>query len=121
MSARKILSAPLAGAVFTALIAVSMSTPVLAADVERQSVDVRSTGLDLTTDAGASAFEHRIISAAYSVCGRAVTVPLDAHARFVACRDAAVADALPQAQAAIAAARGNRENAMNSGSTQTAQ
>ncbi len=95
-----------------------LTTPaVMAADVEQTSVAVSSAGLDLATDAGAAAFRQRIAAAARQVCGPARPTPLADHDRYVACRNAAMADATPRVDAEIAAAHLGHGEAMNGAGT----
>jgi UrcA family protein len=69
--------------------------PALAEPVSPQNVSiVRTADLDLTSKAGRSALDHRLVTAAYDVCGTASDVDLAAKNQVRACR----ADVLAKAR-----------------------
>ena len=69
--------------------------PALAEPVSPQNVSiVRTADLDLTSKAGRSALDHRLVTAAYDVCGTASDVDLAGKNQVRACR----ADVLAKAR-----------------------
>jgi UrcA family protein len=94
--------------------ATAITSPARAADFSTQSIKIHYRDLDLTTDAGAAALKQRIARAAAEIC-RPVNGPtLHDHARYNACRTAAIASASPQMNTVIASARSSdRRYAMN--------
>jgi UrcA family protein len=98
-----------------ALAAALVSVPAFAAPVaDGMSTTVHFADLDLTTDAGATALHRRITHAARAVCGGDVDQrDLTAVRITQACRQVAMANAEPQAQLALAAARNGRQMAAN--------
>lgn len=72
------------------------AAPALAEPVGEANVSiVRTVDLDLTTEAGRSALDHRLVVAAYDVCGTASDVDLVGKNKARACR----ADVLAKARA----------------------
>ena len=71
-------------------------TPALAEPVSQQNVSIVSTAdLDLNSKAGRTALDHRLVTAAYEVCGTASDVDLAGKNEVRACR----ADVLAKARA----------------------
>ncbi len=72
------------------------AVPALAAPAPAQNVSIVQTGdLDLTTNAGRQALDHRLVTAAYEVCGTASDVDLVGQNKARECR----ADVLASARA----------------------
>ena len=70
--------------------------PALAETASAQNVSiVRTADLDLTSKAGRNALDHRLVTAAYEVCGSASDVDLAGKNEVRACR----ADVLAKARA----------------------
>ena len=70
--------------------------PALAETASTQNVSiVRTADLDLTSKAGRNALDHRLVTAAYEVCGSASDVDLAGKNEVRACR----ADVLAKARA----------------------
>ncbi len=90
-----------------ALAGAIISTPAYAAiSGEARSVSVRIADLDLASAAGQAALTRRIGHAATLVCGRPDARDLVAVRYSGACRTAAIADAMPQVQLALAGTKG---------------
>lgn len=69
----------------------ALAQPAPGADV---NVTIVSTAdLDLSTDAGKRALDHRLVNAAREVCGTASDVDLAGQNKARACREAVLADA----------------------------
>jgi UrcA family protein len=81
--------------------------------VETHSLAVRYDDLDLRTAAGVAAFQARIARAAAAVCGPVDHRSLREIGRYDACRDAAIHDAGPKLDMAIALAKGGPRYALN--------
>ena len=64
---------------------------------------VRTADLDLSTQAGRSALDHRLVNAAVEVCGEAADVDLAGRNSVRQCRHDVLADARAKAGQAIAA------------------
>jgi UrcA family protein len=77
------------------------------------SVSISYRDLDLGTDAGARALDHRVRIAAEEVCGYADPRSLSAMRPVLACRKIAMKSAAPQVEVALAAARSGRALAAN--------
>ena len=82
-----------------ATVAVIKAAPLLAEPVTGQNVTIVSTaGIDLSSAAGRSELDHRLINAAYEVCGTASDADLVGKNRASECRK----DVLSEARAATA-------------------
>lgn len=82
------------------------AVPAMAEPLPAQNVSiVRTADLDLTSKAGRAALDHRIVNAAYELCGTASDVDLVGQNAVRACRS----DVLAKARAASAqlASRGS--------------
>lgn len=66
---------------------------------------VRTADLDLSTDRGQQELDHRIVRAAYEVCGEASDVDLEGKNNVRQCRADTIASASQQRQQLLAAAR----------------
>src|SRR5262245_2924003 len=90
-----------------ALVAFSLVTAPVHADApdKPRSRTVHFADLGLTTDAGVAAFDARIEHAVRGVCPSAVMVPAWREAHAKRCWETVRANAVPQRDAAIAAAR----------------
>jgi UrcA family protein len=76
--------------------AVIKATPLLAEPVPAQNISIVHTAdLDLSSKAGREALDHRLINAAFDVCGTASDADLAAKNKARACR----ADVLAKARA----------------------
>lgn len=72
---------------FLATAAVIKAAPAFAEAVQAQDVTIVHTAdLDLSTAAGRSALDHRLVAAAYDVCGAASDVDLAGKNKVRACR-----------------------------------
>jgi UrcA family protein len=91
----------------------AITSPAFAADMVTNSTTVRYHDLDLASAAGEAALKQRVARAARNVCWDADGPSLDDHARFDACRDAAIASASPKMNAVIASVRSSHRSAMN--------
>ena len=81
---------------FVITVSVIKGAPALAQDVSSQNVSiVRTADLDLTSKAGRAQLDHRLVTAAYEVCGEASNVDLAGKNDIRACR----ADVLAKARA----------------------
>lgn len=72
------------------------AVPALAAPVAGQDVNVsivRTADLDLSTERGRNALDHRLLKAAREVCGTASDVDLAGQNKVRACRQNVLADA----------------------------
>ncbi len=87
----------------------AMAAPV----ADGQSVAVRYSDLDLTTNAGTQALQTRIDHAARAVCGSADVRDLLGMHEVQHCRQVALSSAAPQVEVAIAQARNGRAFAAN--------
>ncbi len=68
--------------------------PALAEPVTGQNVSIVSTaGLDLSSPAGRAQLDHRLIAAAYEVCGTPSDADIVGKNRAQECRDEVIADA----------------------------
>ena len=84
--------------------AVIKGVPALAEPAPAQNVSIVHTGdLDLTTATGRQALDHRLVVAAYEVCGTASDVDLAGQNKARQCRSKVLADA--RAQSSELAAR----------------
>lgn len=72
--------------------AIIKAAPALAEPTQAVSV-VRTADLDLSTTAGREALDHRLVLAAYDVCGTASDVDLAGKNAVRACRTAVLAKA----------------------------
>lgn len=96
----------LSKSLFAAVAAATIfAAPAYAGTVQDNSVTVRYGDLNLASQDGVAAFIARVTRAATSVCRPADTRRLDQAQAFAACRVKAIADATPQMQFAINAAR----------------
>jgi len=84
-----------------------------AAPLDRTSLVVRYADLDLRSEAGVAALEHRIGKAADKVCGPVDSRSLAESGLRDACRAKAIADASPQVDSVVAMARATTRYAMN--------
>jgi UrcA family protein len=84
------------------------AVPAIAGTAQTQSVTIRSSDLDLATDAGQAIFQQRIGRAVERVCGvhPRTTWELEAYTN---CRQTARAGAASQFDALVAAARNSRK------------
>jgi UrcA family protein len=80
----------------------AISVPSRAADMETRTTVVHYDDLDLRTRAGAATLERRIAGAVESVCRKPANRSLTEIAREASCRQAAVAEAQPKLQNALA-------------------
>ena len=72
---------------FLATAAVLKAAPALAEPVQPQNVSIVHTAdLDLSTATGRNALDHRLVNAAYEVCGAASDVDLEGKNKVRACR-----------------------------------
>ena len=72
---------------FLVTVALIKGAPALAEPVMSQNVSIVSTaGLDLSTVAGRIALDHRLVAAAYEVCGNPSDADLVGKNQAVACR-----------------------------------
>ena len=85
----------------------------MAAPPDGQSVVVRYSDLDLTTNVGTQMLQTRINHAARAVCGDADTRDLLGMHEVQHCRKVALGSAAPQVEVAIAQARNGRAFAAN--------
>lgn len=77
--------------------AVIKAVPALAEPVPAQNVSIVQTGdLDLTTKAGRQALDHRLVIAAYDVCGTAADADLVGKNKARECRADVLAGARAQ-------------------------
>jgi UrcA family protein len=91
---------------FAALAAAgALVVPTVSQANELNSVRISYADLDLASEAGASALEHRIGIAARVVCGYEGSKQYDVVAATKVCRTGAVEGARPAYEAAVAAAR----------------
>jgi UrcA family protein len=74
-----------------------------------QSMVVRHSDLDLTSDHGVAVLHRRIDTAARAVCGNFYGADLAARSRALACRKVARADAASDVEVAVAAARNGQQ------------
>ena len=81
--------------------------------MDLQSVSVQYRDLDLSHTSGVAALNHRIARAAEIACGPVDHRNLQAADGFAACRQAAIDNATPKMEAAIAAAQGGSRLAAN--------
>lgn len=96
----------LSKSLFATVAAVTLfAAPAYAGDADETSVAVRYGDLNLASEDGVAAFTARVTRAAASVCRPADVRRLDQAQAFAACRVKAIADAKPQMQLAINAAR----------------
>jgi UrcA family protein len=100
-------------ATLAVLTGAAIASPAFAADIVTNSTTVRYHDLDLASATGEAALKQRVARAAKTVCWNADGPTLDDHARFDACRDAAIASASPKMNAVIASARSDHRYAMN--------
>jgi len=83
------------------------AVPALAAPLAEANVSiVRTVDLDLTTDAGRRALDHRLVTAAYDVCGSTSDVDLAGKNKARACRVDVLAKARAESQQ-LASRNGN--------------
>jgi UrcA family protein len=83
---------------FVAAAAVINHAPAFAESATGQNVSIVSTaGLDLSSTAGRTALDHRLVTAAYEVCGTPSDADLVGKNRATECRK----DVLAEARAAI--------------------
>ena len=72
------------------------AVPALAEPVAAQDLNVsivRTADLDLSTETGRNALDHRLVNAAREVCGTASDVDLAGKNKVRACRQSVLADA----------------------------
>lgn len=93
--------------------AVALAAPASAQTMEKFNSEVRYGDLNLTTDNGVAQLHQRIKSAARQACGYADGRDLEATQAVSACRKAALADATPKIELAIANARNGQALAAN--------
>ena len=87
--------------------AVIKAVPALAAPAPAQDVSiVRTADLDLTTAAGRTALDHRLVIAAHEVCGTASDVDLAGRNEVRVCRSDVLAKARADSQQ-LASLRGS--------------
>jgi UrcA family protein len=106
-------SLAMTAAALTVLATAAIASPAVAADMVTGSTTVRYHDLDLASAAGEAALKQRVARAARNVCWNADGPSIDDHARFDACRDAAIASASPKMNAVIASVRSDHRYAMN--------
>lgn len=91
---------------FLATAAVIKAAPALAEPVQPQNVSIVHTAdLDLSTAAGRNALDHRLVKAAYDVCGAASDVDLAGKNKVRTCRTDVLAKA--RAESRQLASRGS--------------
>jgi UrcA family protein len=79
---------------FLAAAAMSNAVPALAGPVTGQDVSIVSTaGIDLTSVAGRAELDHRLVNAAYEVCGTPSDADLVGKNRARDCREQVLAEA----------------------------
>lgn len=93
--------------------ALILSAPASAGAIESTSAEVRFGDLDLTSEADVTRLQHRIRRAAKAVCGASDIRDLKASQAAAACRTAALANAAPKAELAVANARDGQSLAAN--------
>lgn len=109
------MSKPLIGAVLLASMgaAVVLAAPASAGTMEKFNSEVHYGDLNLTTEAGVAQLQRRIKYAARQICGYADARDLKASQAAASCRKAALADAAPKIELAVANARSGRDFAAN--------
>jgi UrcA family protein len=109
------MSRPLFGSVLLASIGATLvlAAPASAQVVERFSSEVRYGDLNLTTDAGVAALHRRIANAARQACGYSDSRDLKVRQAVANCQQAALADATPKIELAVANARNGQAYAAN--------
>jgi UrcA family protein len=81
--------------------------PALAEAAPAQNVSIVQTGdLDLSTSAGRSALDHRLVIAAREVCGMASDVDLAGKNEVRQCRSDVLAQARARSEAVVASRKG---------------
>jgi len=97
------------------------SATLMAAPVEEaaQTASVSYADLDLSGPAGAAALKARVRAAARSVCGDEDTRDLRIRSRIESCRTAALTQAAPQIEVAMAKAQNNQRYAQAGTSNRT--
>jgi len=93
--------------------ALALGAPASAQMMEKASHEVRYGDLDLASDAGVAQLHRRIKFAARSVCGQADIRDISGSQAAAACRRAALAEAGPRIELAIANARSGQDFAAN--------
>ena len=84
---------------FLAAAAVIKGAPALAEPAQPQNVSiVRTADLDLSSEAGRAQLDHRLVTAAYEVCGEASDVDLSGKNAVRACRTNVLAKARSEGQ-----------------------
>ena len=103
------------GSVLLASISATLafSAPTSAQVMEQFSNEVRYGDLNLTTDTGVAQLQRRIKAAARQACGYADGRDLKAAQAVAQCRQAAMTDAAPKVQLAVANARSGKDYAVN--------
>lgn len=89
------------------------AVPVSAGNYEAFASQVRYDDLKLTDDAGVAQLQRRIGNAARKACGYADGRDLTASQAVAACRRAAVSEAAPKVELAVATARSGQKLAAN--------
>ncbi len=92
---------------------VATAPPAFAGGMEKFTTEVRYGDLNLTSDAGVAQLQRRIKAAAAKACGRTDSRDLKASQAAATCRQAAVAEAAPKIELAVANARSGQDLAAN--------
>ena len=95
-------------AILLSAILMLAAVPALAGTAQTQSVTIRSSDLDLATDAGQSTFQQRIGRAVERVCGVHPRTTRESE-DYANCRQTARAGAASQFDALVAVARNSRK------------
>jgi UrcA family protein len=107
--ARTAVSVALSAAFSTAI---ALAPAIAATPVaDGMSTTVRTSDLDLSTDAGVKMLNARVSRAAGHVCGDASSQDLEIKRQVDLCRKVALNSAAPQVQLAVAAAHSNKRYA----------
>lgn len=93
--------------------ALIIAAPALAGPMASANAEVRYGDLDLTSDAGVTQLQRRIRAAAKKLCGTPDIRDIRASEAATACRTAALAQATPKIELAVANARSGQSLAAN--------
>ena len=102
MFTRTISALAAAGLTFVTL---ALATPLHAAPIGDDSVEVKIGDLDLATANGAATLDRRIRAAARTICGSVPPTSLNMQRQVADCQDEVVAGARADVELALAAAR----------------
>jgi UrcA family protein len=110
MFTRTISALAAAGLTFVTL---SLATPLHAAPIGDETIEVKIGDLDLATASGVATLDRRIRAAARTICGAMPANNLNMQKQVANCQDKIVAGARPDVETAIAAARSQQSLALS--------